>query len=91
LPHAAGGLTCIVAKSPEKIGAHFALIAVPVSCAMTRRLSGRDDKGEVVDRNTGAPSGVVMASTAMLRPGVNGTPSAPIGPSVESGSSRKNT
>src|SRR3954462_13769984 len=58
---------------------------------MTRRLSGRIVNGAVVARNTGAPSGVVWGSTAILRPGVSGTPCAPVGPAADPGISRKNT
>ena len=39
----------------------------------------------VVDRNTGAPSGTARGSTARLRAVVNGTPSAPGGPSEIAG------
>jgi hypothetical protein len=49
--------------------------------------------GTLVARNRGAPSGTNLASTAIERPAVNGTPSAPLGPTAASSSavSRKNT
>ena len=69
------------------------MIALPVSCAITRRRSGVLDKGSVVSSQTGVPYGMLVGSTAIERPGVSGTDCAPRGPSCGSGSasSRKNT
>ena len=66
-------------------------MAPPVSCASISRRSGVLVFGQVVERKTGAPSGIARGSTAMLRPAVSGTPSAPVGPSATAEVSRKKT
>ncbi|MNN58872.1 hypothetical protein D3C81_1739440 [compost metagenome] len=78
--------------APQKKSARTPpLMAEPVSCANIRRWIGSVESGHVVERNTGTPSGIVAGSTAIDRSAVSGTPSAPTGPSLFGGSSRKKT
>src|SRR5690606_27712203 len=65
--------------------------APPVSWAYTSRRIGALLPGWVPSMNAGAPSGVARGSTAIERPALSGTPSAPIGPSGPSPMRRKNT
>ncbi len=68
-------------------------MALPVSWAITRRCSAVFDSGSVLSSHTGVPKGTLFGSTAIERPGVSGTPWAPRGPTLGSGSgsSRKKT
>ena len=61
---------------------------------MTKRRIGWLLKGCIVSKKTGAPRGIARGSIAILRPGLNGTPKAPIGPRswlADGGNSLKNT
>ena len=52
-------------------------IAPPVSWAITNLLNGFFEFGIVVSKKTGVPIGIYFRSTAIERPGVNGTPCEP--------------
>ena len=67
------------------------LIAPPVSCAIIKRFNGFVLLGSVVAKNTGAPKGTNLGSTATARSAKIGTPKAPNGPGRPAGNSLKKT
>ena len=80
-------LGAVLARSVKVIAARTApWMAPPVSWASTRRRSGAVDSGSVLSSHSGVPNAMNERSMAAERPAVNGTPWAPRGPRVASGS-----
>ena len=81
LAHAARLRCRLVAAAPVEIGAHRALDRAARVLRHHQSVERQTSSwARWCSRNTGAPSGTARGSTATLRPGVSGTPSAPEGP-----------